>query len=348
MNLRRLIPIIVLLALPFLVGADSIIQARRPVLQQPPDGWTTDTLTPTLRWQAEGNVQVRLTAAGSQTPIVDEFLPAGVEALTTPPLASGQQYHWKVRTNPFDVSSVYTWSVWSPEYAFTTIGNLPWNLSAYARPTAPKNGAIASSVTPTLTWDAPVGSTHYEMVLTPANNERASVRFVNTIGTSYKIPGAPVWYGMLPDAVYYWRVRVNNAPGPVPDDHPSWGPWSEVYAFRTPVPSSQLLGPLTPAHQTTVRDTTPVLQWSNPNDDVFFYEVQLSKDPDFITDPARSVAPVYWETVHGGMTTPRNSYQVTGRYALEQGQNYFWRVRAAVPGGQREAPWGPTWSFHVD
>lgn len=356
MRTRILLSLLLLASLPFLLGADlqggdGGLLERPPVPQYPPNGWTTDTLTPTLRWQAEGHVQVWVAAASNAAvPVVDVVLPPGTGSYTLPtPLVGGAQYRWKLRTNPLDpASSIYTWSQWSTEWSFTTVGNLPWNKAAVVRPVSPQNGTLASSVTPVLSWQAPPGATYYEVVLTPAGNERNSIRFVNTIADNYRIPGPPVWYMMMPDTTYYWRVRVNNATGPVPDDHPSWGPWSEVYTFRTPVPTSDLLGPVAPASQAAIASTTPRLAWSNPNDDVFYYEVQVSRDPNFVTDPARSVAPVYWETVHGGMSTPRNSYQISERYPLQRGQNYFWRVRAAMPGSQREAPWGPTWSFRVD
>ncbi len=350
MKARMLLPVFLIATLPFLMGADATVQARPPVLQFPPNGWTTDTLSPTLRWQAEGYTEVWVAPDGSQFPVMNVQLPEGSNTITVPTLVGGQKYRWKVRANPLPPGSgVFTWSVWSPEYSFTTIGTLPWQASAVVRPTSPVNGTLASSVTPTLTWQAPAGATHYEMILTPANNEKASIRFVNDIGDTYRIPGPPTWFGMMPDTVYYWRVRVNNATGPVGDDHPSWGPWSDVQSFRTPVPASDLLGPVTPAYRTTVQSATPQLTWSNPNEDVFYYEVQVSKDPNFVTDPARSVAPLYWETLHGGMTTPRNTYQISQRYPLEHAQNYFWRVRAAVPAaGSNPAPWGPVWSFHVD
>lgn len=355
-GLRRLALLLVPVALlPALLGADTadppsaMVQARPPVLQFPPDGWTTDNLTPTFQWDAEGSVHLWVATADTRTPVANVHLPRGIGsyALSTP-LVGGQEYRWRVRTNPFDSTSVFTWSVWSPEYSFKTPGNLPWNLSAYARPLTPANGTLASTMAPTLTWQAPAGATHYQMTITPAGNPAGAVRFVERMSNSYKIPGAPAWFGMLPNTVYHWSVRVNNAPGPVPENHPAWGPWSEVFSFRTPTPPSNLLGPVTPQHQATVTTATPRLQWGDPTPDVFLYEIQISRDPNFVTDPAKSVAPVYWETVHGGMTTPANSYQVSDRYPLLRGQNYFWRVRPSLPASAAEAPWGATWSFHVE
>ena len=47
---------------------------------------------------------------------------------------------------------------------------------------------------------------------------------------------------------------------------------------------------------------TPKLQWDNANTAVFYYEVQVSKDPEFGPN-----AFLYWELVHGGASTPLNS-----------------------------------------
>lgn len=354
--LSRLTFFVVVAALPFLLGADSQdtpaaarLQSLPPVLHFPPDGWTTDSLTPTLRWEAQGHVHLWIAPAGSTTPVVNVQLPVGTSSYTlAAPLTPGQEYRWKVRANPFDPqTSYFTWSVWSAEYAFKTPGDLPWHLSAFVRPISPANGTLTAGVAPTLTWLAPPGATHYQLVITQAGQSQPIIRFVDRISDSYTIPAPPQWFGMLPGTTYQWSVRVNNAPGPVPDNHPSWGPWSEVYSFRTPVPPSSLLGPAYPPHGAVVSTVTPRLQWGDPTPGVFLYEVQVSRDPSFETDPAKASAPVYWETVHGGMTTPPNSYQVPDRYPLQRGSTYYWRVRPAMPAGVPPAPWGATWTFTV-
>jgi len=146
---------------------------------------------------------------------------------------------------------------------------------------------------------------------------------------------------MLLDTIYSWKVRVNNAATPLPDEHPGWGPWSDTWSFRTPVPPSNLIGSVSPDPGSRVASVTPTLAWNSVDGQVFFYEVQL---PGFTAEAQYAWAPLYWETVHGGLTTPPNSYTVSGRYPLERGQIYYWRVRpSGLANGQ--GAWSTTWHF---
>lgn len=345
MKLRAVL-VAMILALPLLLMEPSGVSAQ-PVLKWPPNSWTLDTLTPSFLWQTDGYTHLWVAQRGSSTPVIDVVLPKGQDNFTVPqPLAGGTLYRWRIRSNPYPPSqSVYTWSPWTTEYTFTTPGSASWKDSALVRLVSPPNGSLSSIITPTLSWMPPAGATLFEMAITPAGNERAGVRFVQRINSNFPIPGPPGWYGMLPDTLYYWSLRVTNSPVPVPGDHPSWGPWSEVWAFRTPVPPSEVIAPLTPARGEAVATQTPTLSWRNPNDQVFYYEVQVSRDPGFTTDPSTATSPVYWETIHGGLTG--NSYAVPSRYPLERGQVYHWRVRPAVPSAARPVAWSPSWTFRV-
>jgi len=69
----------------------------------------------------------------------------------------------------------------------------------------------------------------------------------------------------------------------------------------------QLVGPINGA---TISDTTPTLEWKNAATDEFYYEVQLSADPNFNMDPRTATAPVFWNLLHGGQSTPPNSWTV--------------------------------------
>ncbi len=90
-----------------------------------------------------------------------------------------------------------------------------------------------------------------------------------------------------------------------------------------------------------------MLQWSHPSAALFYWEVQVSGDPSFDTDPATATSFVWWNLVHGGMSTPRNSWTTP---TLQPATQYFWRVRPRVQAtalGTDEpgVAWGPTWSF---
>ncbi|MCX6024135.1 MAG: hypothetical protein NTZ05_20865, partial [Chloroflexi bacterium] len=77
----------------------------------------------------------------------------------------------------------------------------------------------------------------------------------------------------------------------------------------------------------------------------FYYEIQLSSDPLFNTDPFSATAAVYWNLIHGGQTSPQNSWAVPASARLDaDGRRYYWRVRPRVQGNGTPVNWGlPFW-----
>ena len=110
--------------------------------------------------------------------------------------------------------------------------------------------------------------------------------------------------------------------------------------FRTPPVSSATIRALGPLPGATVTSLTPKLQWDNANTAVFYYEVQVSKDPEFGPN-----AFLYWELVHGGASTPVNSYGVSPKFPLEPATTYYWRVRPRVQGDGKPLPWSTSFDF---
>ncbi len=49
--------------------------------------------------------------------------------------------------------------------------------------------------------------------------------------------------------------------------------------------------------------------------------------------------------IHGGETSPRNSWTVPDSAKLDPNKNYYWRVRPRVQGDGTEVAWSPAWSF---
>ena len=91
----------------------------------------------------------------------------------------------------------------------------------------------------------------------------------------------------------------------------------------------------------------PSAQWDNKDKDVFYYEVQLSTDPEFKTEADKAEAAVYWNLVHGGETKPINSYQVPDNFPLAAGKTYYWRVRPRIQADGTEVAWSPNFSFRT-
>ena len=205
--------------------------------------------------------------------------------------------------------------------------------------TGPAEGAILTSFGPALTWTNPPGATQYHLQVIPANNDGPGVDVhIGSPAGSFQVPPPPQWYGLLPNMTYTWRGRVSDASSFVDLTDTSWSLWTER-RFRTPTVSSTTISSVSPANDAVVTLATPTLQWANSRSDVFYYEVQLSKDRTFNTDPATATAMVYWELRHGGATTPPNSYTVPAAFPLEANSTYFWRVRPRVQGDGTPVEW---------
>ena len=208
--------------------------------------------------------------------------------------------------------------------------------------TQPAQNSTLSSLGTTLTWSNPPGATQYQLQVIPFHGDGPGINIIRNIETSFTIPSPPNWYGLLPDMNYVWRVRTSNSPTTATEG--DWLAWS-VASFRTPLKTSDTLTLVSPALNQTVTSLTPVLTWANTDSETFYYEVQVSKDPTFTTDPARATAVVYYELRHGGVTQPPNSYAIASGFPLEPATQYFWRVRPRVQGDGTPVAWGPSWSF---
>ena len=200
----------------------------------------------------------------------------------------------------------------------------------------PLEGAALGDFGAGLLWTNPAGTTQNQLQVTPANNDGPGVNLIFNADTSYFIPPPPEWYGLLPDMTYTWRVRATDKATAVDESSPEWGPWSPERTFHTPTASASTLTLTSPPEGAVATSARPILQWSETHSRVFYYEVQLSKDSAFTTDPATATAAVYGELRHGALTTPVNSYRVPDSITLEEGATYYWRVRPPHP-GRRDA-----------
>lgn len=131
-----------------------------------------------------------------------------------------------------------------------------------------------------------------------------------------------------------------------PTDHPTWGAWGES-SFRTPSVDSSGITAVSPANGGSATGFTPTLTWAHPRPDVFYYELQLSKDPSFNTDGVTAVASVYGALIHGGVTAPPNSYSVPESAPLEAATTYYWRVRPRIQGDGLPVAFTPNFSFRT-
>lgn len=185
----------------------------------------------------------------------------------------------------------------------------------------PENGENINDNTPNLDWNPVTGADNYDVqVDNDADFSSPNVNADN-IGNydNYQIPDE----NALPEGVYYWRVRGENAGGT--------GPWSETRSFRvdiTPPPAPSLVWP---ADGENINDNTPTLDW-NPVSDAstpVLYRCYVDNNPDFssvehdsgwisateYTTPALSEGLWYWRVQakdnagNAGSTRPHRASQ---------------------------------------
>ena len=205
---------------------------------------------------------------------------------------------------------------------------------------APTNGSTLTSFAPTLAWTPPSGATQVQLQVTPANNDGPGVNVILDVTNSFDIPAPPDWYGLLPDMGYTWRVRATDATTAVDENSPLWGQWSDGFTFRTPRVDISSVSPFAPINSAMVTSSNPVLTWNSATASVYYWELQMSKDPAFGTSSF-----LYWVLVHGDVTFPNNAYTVPSSFPLEAGATYYWRVRPRVQGDGTPLPWATAASF---
>ena len=199
----------------------------------------------------------------------------------------------------------------------------------------------ASSMGPLLQWTQPPETTWFQVQVIPFNEDGPGINLVIGDGAlvqaaQYQVLGpnfgsADPNYVMLPDMTYLWRVRTSTVlTNPTEAD---WSAWAGS-SFRTPPASSSTITRVAPALYGEVSTLTPTLTWANSNPAVFYYEVQVSRDFEFGPN-----AFLYSEYVHGGASTPPNSYVVPEAFPLEAGVIYYWRVRPRIQGDGDPLPW---------
>ena len=275
-------------------------------------------------------------------------------------LIQGETYWWRVRVRATDKSFDNTkegqiqlnQGPWSPVSTFSVSSTSTQITEPKA--SLPLHGSQLPGLSTQLSWNNPPSVTQVQVQVTPLNGDGPGINLIfGSLITSYNVP-APVFgegpYLMLPGATYTWRVRVTNAGVAVDENHPSWGPWSEPRTFSTAPPSAGTLALVSPIGGAASSDTTPSLTWKDANSAMFYYEVQLSADPNF--GQSGAVAPVYWNLVHGGEADPPNSWTVPDDFALPNG-TYHWRVRQrvqATPSASAEQgiAWSTTQTFVVN
>lgn len=260
-------------------------------------------------YQLEISTQPDFGSATTYTTESTEFTP--VEALS-----NDQDYYWRVKAVDYKGHN----SPWSTSRQF----QIHWNFKA--KLLTPTNTAIRRSY-PFFSWTPIPGVERYQLQIdesTSFDQPIANMEIYNT--TTYAHPG---WKTVQIDQDYYWRVRgldhQNNAT-----------PWSNFSSFRVsyettpnlvyPLPYYQPDSTTLPVHQ----DRTiawPLFVWDTAH--IFDSETGLTQRPDYyeltVTDDP-SFQQVNFQVKTAGLAaapTVANPFN-----DLQDGQIYYWRVRA--------------------
>jgi len=219
---------------------------------------------------------------------------------------------------------------------------ITWAATPTPTLTAPAAGTVQQDMAPLLRWTNPPSTTQVQLQIIPANEDGPGIDLIRNTTDRYQVP-PPVFgegnYVKLPGMTYTWRVRTAAAKTSLAPSDSGWSDWA-TSTFVTGPPTSAGIKLVSPPDGSEVADRTPLVQWSDTDKAVFYYEFQLSKDPGFGTE-----AFLYFELRHGATTDPPDSYRVPTQFPLEVGTVYYWRVRPRVQGDGKPVAWSNTWSL---
>lgn len=280
-------------------------------------------------------------------PSVQQNAPAGASTVTFQ-LTGGLNDGLTPVTSP---TAVATPPAASPTAAATPSAPTPTATAAATTLTpilgSPANDAALTSLGTALTWTLPAGTTQYQLQVVPANGDGPAINLIRNAETSFTIPTPQLGRGdyiMLPGMTYTWRVRATSKASFAPENDPSWGGWASR-TFRTATPSAAAMTAVAPANGALLGSLSPVaLRWSHPDPSLFYFEIQVSGDTRFDPNPATATSFVWWNLIHGGVTTVQNSWITP---ALQANATYYWRVRPRVQGDGTPVAWSPTFSFRT-
>ena len=240
-----------------------------PILRQPVHRSLITTTTPRFVWQAVRTAtEYDLVVSENpdlSAPIID--MPGLRNSAYQTPLANAltpdTTYYWAVKAR----DKVGNESTWSPVGIFTVSSTL-------VRPAAPTllgpaNGTLTNDPAPEFTWEALATGGPYTYHIQIDNNrtfgspEREET---DSAGTAY----TPA---LLPDGVYFWRVRAVDANNVA-------GAWSAIWRVKidTTPPTVPVL--INPANNSGTPNSTPRYTWRGVPG-AAAYHIQVATDDGF-------------------------------------------------------------------
>ena len=168
-----------------------------PMLLAPANRSLNVTIPPTLVWQTISGATGYTVQVATDSLFKNIFTTkslTNVAVYVVIGLINNTKYFWRVCSTNSTGSSEY-----SSPYSFTTVNAAPLLLTPY-------NGATGQSKTPVLVWNKLNGAVNY-IVEVSTNSSFTTI----VITRSYVVPTTLVITGLLPNTIYYWRVRAQFA-----------------------------------------------------------------------------------------------------------------------------------------
>ncbi len=160
------------------------------------------------------------TSSGTNTSVIRTFLFPGVP------------YYWQVRAvNPSGSGQANGDTWWS----FTTSAPVP--PGSFSK-TAPTNGAIDQSTSPTLSWGTSALATSYEFCIDTSNDSTCNGNGANGTTTAWTSNGANTSVGrsgLAAGVPHYWQVRAVNPNGSGQADGGTWWYFTPTAAPVSPI-----------------------------------------------------------------------------------------------------------------
>lgn len=287
-----------------------------PIPSWPIGNATVYTNSPTLFWYMNSSAytytfQVRYKESSSTVWSAIQSVGSNL-FLQLNGLNPGTRYDWEVRS--FNGSA---YSDWNATQTFSTFGN--------ANPVAPQpvvsyptGGVTVYSLSPVIYWYVNTTTAGLEYTIEVSKNSDLSMPVLSFTGITNLYQQLS---SLDPGSLYYWRVKSYN--GSV------YSVWSSTGSFYTHNLSGNLKPVLTyPVGGATVYSTTPMLYWYTLGGVAGVqYEIQYALG-----------SPVF-------STSITSSSTFCTLPALENGGQYFWRVRAKQ--GSITSDWSNIASFEV-
>ncbi len=209
-------------------------------------------------------------------------------------LLKGTKYYWSVKT--YDGS---TSSNWAPTDSFLTVGVAGSSVPIQSWPVG---GAIVYGTSANLSWylNAPYTGLTFSVELSTASDFSALV--VNQTGID---TGSLAVIGLTEGIYYFWRVKSYNGVA-----SSAWATDS-FFVYNGAAPSMPVNG--SPIANLSLNINNPMLSWYLPvSNGNISYDLQYSKSSDF----------------SNAVTVSNLSISFIRLENLEDGQQYYWRVKS--------------------